>query len=116
MRVRVWLLAMAAFSEAAAQSPGRAGTLRGTVLDASGAPAPGAVVQLSNPITRFAAQTRSGPDGAYLVEGIPANMYRLRVSLPGFQVYGADVSIRSAAPLRVDVTLDLAGQQTSVTV
>src|SRR4051794_12226471 len=116
MRVRVWWLAVVCVGQAAAQSPGGAGTLRGTVRDGSGSPAPSAVVQLSNAITGFAAQTRSGPDGVYSLERLPPNSYRLRVSLPGFQAYASDIVIRNAAPIRVDVSLEIAGQQTSVTV
>src|SRR3954453_7053462 len=116
MRVRVWMLAAVCAAEAAAQSLGGAGTVRGAVRDASGSPAPEAVLRLSNPITGFSAQTRSGPDGAYSIEGIPPNTYQLRVSLPGFQVYTANVTIRSSVPMRLDIPLEIAGQQTSVTV
>src|SRR5213592_4337516 len=99
MRVRVWLAAVFWVSQAAAQSLGGAGTLRGTVRDASGAPAPGAIVEISNAVTGYSVQTVSGADGAYLVGSIPPNTYRVRVFLPGFQVYAVDVRIRSAVPV-----------------
>src|SRR5690242_1620454 len=110
------IVGMLCVVDAAAQSLGGAGTLRGTVRDTSGSPAPAAVVQLSNAATGFSVQTRSAPDGAYALESIPPNTYRLRVSLPGFQAYAADLAIRSAVAVRLDVRLDIAGQQTSLTV
>src|SRR4051812_27844922 len=113
MRVRVMWCVVLCLSQAAAQSLGGVGTLRGTVRDASGAPAPGAAIQLSNALTGFSIQTRSASDGGYSLEGIPPNSYRLRVSLPGFQVYASDVAIRSAVPLRLDIPLVVADQQTS---
>ena len=85
-----------------ARRVGRAGSRRGGAL--------------SNAITGYSFQTRSGSDGGYAIESIPPNTYRLRVSLPGFRVYGIDVAIRSAVPVRLDVPLEIAGQQTSVTV
>ncbi len=111
--IALFLLSAAA---AAAQSLGGAGTIRGIVRDASRAPAPSAAVQLSNSITGFSRQTISGADGVYSVEGIPPNTYRLRVSLPGFQLYAAEVVVRTSVPIRRDVQLEVAGPQTSVTV
>src|SRR6266700_3538103 len=48
-----------------AQPLGGAGTLKGSVRDASGAPAPSAEVELSNPIAGYSRRSRTGPDGAF---------------------------------------------------
>ena len=87
---------------AAAQSLGGAGTLKGTVRDASGAPVPSAVVELSNPITGYSLQSLSGPDGALVINSIPPNTYRLRVTLVGFQPHSAEITIRTVYPIELE--------------
>src|SRR4051812_22446811 len=87
------------FARASAQSLGGAGTLKGTVSDASGAPAPSVAIELSNPVLSYARRTRTGPDGAFLINSIPPNTYRLRVALPGFQPYDARITIRTGVPI-----------------
>ena len=103
-------------TEGAAQSLGGAGTLRGIVRDATDAPVPSATVELSNPVTSFSRQTKTGSDGAFAISGIPPNNYRLLVSLAGFQTVTKNVAIQTAIPMDLEVRLEVAGQQTSVTV
>ncbi len=110
-----WFI-LAGSTQAAGQSLGGAGTLRGMVRDATGAPVPAAEVELSNPVSGFSRETRSGSDGAFAINGIPPDSYRLLVSLAGFQTFAANVAIRSAIPMERDVRLEVAGQQASVTV
>jgi hypothetical protein len=114
--MRLSLIIVLGVSEAAAQSLGGAGTLKGTVWDASGLPAPNAVVRLSSAITGYSAESRSGTDGAFLIGNIPPNTYRLRVMLPGFQPYRTEVIIRSGVPIQLPVRLEVAAGQTTVTV
>ncbi|MCU1338748.1 MAG: TonB-dependent receptor [Bryobacterales bacterium] len=83
---------------AAAQSLGGAGTLRGIVSDPAGASIPSAQVELSNPVTGFSQETQAQPNGAFAINNIPPNRYRLRVSLSGFQPFNASVLIRTAVP------------------
>ncbi len=99
-----------------AQSLGGAGTLRGTVRDASDAVIPGATAVLSNPLTGFSRETQTGSDGAFTINGIPLNSYRLEVSVAGFQQAVVAVAIRTGIPLEVNVRLELASQQSSVVV
>jgi hypothetical protein len=101
---------------AAAQSLGGAGTLRGIVSDPADAPIPSALVELSNPVTGFSRQTQTQPNGAFAINNIPPNRYRLRVSLSGFEQYSASIEIRTAVPIDLLVRLEIARQQTSVTV
>lgn len=116
---RTWTVEFAFLSiclPAAAQSLGGAGTLRGVVTDPAGAPVSSALVELSNPVTGFSRETQTQPDGAFAINNIPPNGYGLRVSLSGFTQYGASVEIRTAVPVDVLVRLEIATQQTSVTV
>ena len=103
------------FSKAEAQSLG-AGTLRGTVTDATTAPIPLADVELSNPLTGYSRQARTGPDGGFVISNIPPNKYTLEVSFAGFQTSRTQVTVQTAVPLALAIQLDLAGQQESVTV
>jgi hypothetical protein len=100
---------------AAAQSFG-AGTLKGTVTDASNAPIASAEVELKNLITGYAWHSRTGNDGSFAFYNIPPNRYRIEVSLAGFQTSRTDVDIHTAVPLSVTIRLEVAGRQESVTV
>ena len=110
------LVAWLSWASANAQSLGGAGTLRGTVRDASDAVIPGASVVLSNPLTGFSRETRTGNDGVFTINGIPPNSYRLEVAAAGFQANTVAVAIRTGIPLEVKVRVELASQQSSVVV
>ena len=110
------LVAWLSWGLANAQSLGGAGTLRGTVRDASDAVVPGATVVLSNTLTGFSRETQSGTDGVFTINGIPPNSYRLVVSLAGFQPTSVAVTIRTGIPMEVNLRLELASQQSSVVV
>ncbi len=110
-----WFLSFSC-TEAGGQSLGGAGTLRGVVRDATNAPVPSATVGLTNPVTGFSRETKTGPDGAFAMNGIPQNTYRLLVSLAGFQTLSKNVVIRTSIPMDLEIRLEVAGQQTSVTV
>src|SRR5262245_3715422 len=93
-----------------------AGTIKGMVADPSNAPIASAEVVLSNPITGSTRQARAGNDGSFVIPNIPPNRYRLQVSFAGFQTHRKDVSVQNAVPVTMTIRLELAGQQTSVTV
>ncbi len=114
--MRGFALILFGISSSAAQSLGGAGTLKGSVKDASGLPAPNAIVGLSSALTGFTAQTRSGADGVFVIGSIPPNTYRLRVLLAGFQPYNTDVTIRTGVPIQLPIRLEVAAGQTTVTV
>ena len=114
--MRLFLLILFGISETSAQSLGGAGTLKGTVRDASGLPAPNAIVRLSSAITGYSAQGRSGTDGAFVIGSIPPNTYSLRVLLVGFQPYNTEVTIRTGVPIQLPIRLEVAAGQTTVTV
>src|SRR4030095_3494833 len=92
-------------------------TIAGVVLDPRGQPAQGARVWIprtrrsATPSNRIAveepeavASARRGPDGGFVLEGLPAGDVEVRASLDGF----ADGAVRAAADAK-DVKVSLAG-------
>lgn len=78
----------------------RVGTLRGTVLDPTGAAVSGAMVRLSNRTTGFQRQTSTGPGGGFHFHNLPFDPYLLRVEAAGFQPWNGPVRVRSNLPVR----------------
>lgn len=83
------------------------GILRGVALDASGAPAPSARIEISGRSTRYSARTRSGVDGVFTILNVPAGSYIARVMLPGFAARDVEVTVRQGVRSGVSVRLDL---------
>ncbi|MBV9507727.1 MAG: TonB-dependent receptor [Acidobacteriia bacterium] len=98
------------------QSLGNAGTITGTVADASGGAVPKAAITLHNPLTNYTQRATSQPDGSFRLVNIPPNPYHMEVTAPGFAAFVQDVDIRSSLPVQVKATLAVAGSQQSITV
>ena len=111
----LWVLVFGG-AEAAGQSLGGAGTLKGIVMDSTAATLPSARVELSNPVSGFSRRTLAGPDGVFVIHNIPPNSYRLRISFSGFEPYDNELAIRTIVPIDVSIRLTVAGRQTSVKV
>ena len=62
-------------------------SLRGTVIDPSGAAVLGATVILTNNESKIERKTSTIEDGVYQFAFIPPGTYALSVSAPGFQTY-----------------------------
>jgi hypothetical protein len=110
------ILVLVLFTRLAKTEPLDNGLLKGTVTDPSNAPAASAKVELKSPISGYSRQAWTGIDGGFAIYGLPPNQYRLTVSLPGFQTYGASLDIRAAQPVSLEIKLELAGQHASVNV
>lgn len=93
-----------------------AGTVRGTVTDATGGTLSSAALELSNAITGFKRQTTSGPDGSFAIEDIPQNTYQLYVWRRGFRDNARTIAVRTSVPVEVRIQLAVADQQITVTV
>src|SRR2546423_397956 len=68
---------------AIAQSLG-AGTIEGTVTDATGAVVPGASATIENRVTGYKRTTNTDVNGVFRFDNIPLNNYVLTVSAQGF--------------------------------
>jgi hypothetical protein len=99
-------------SRVAAQS---AGSLRGQVLDPSGAVVPGAAVTLTQGPTVLSVQ--SGNDGVYVFKTVPAGSYTLTVAAKGFALFSkTSVVIAAGQARQLNASLAIAVQQQDVTV
>jgi hypothetical protein len=110
------LLALACAVPLFSQSLGNAGTLEGTVVDASGFAMPRAQVLLQNPISGYKQAQVTGADGSFRLVNIPPNQYHFAVSAEGFNPFTQDVSVRNAVPISLKVSMSVAGSKTVVNV
>ncbi len=95
---------------------GNSGTVRGSILDPSGAAIPGATIEIQNPISGYDKSVRSNAQGSFELDNIPFNNYHLSASAPGFQGSEQDVNVRSAIPLDVKISVKLGTANQTVTV
>jgi hypothetical protein len=92
------------------------GTVRGVVLDPSGAVVKGATVEIHNPVTQYARALQTDNQGTFEFTKVPYNPYHLALTASGFEIYQQDVEVRSAVPIDLKVTLKIGTATTSVTV
>jgi Carboxypeptidase regulatory-like domain len=111
MLVFCWALGFHAY----AQSGGSA-SISGTALDPSGAVVPNATVEIHNPVSAFDRSTTTDSAGKFSFPNVPFNPYHLSVMGAGFASYTQDVEVRSAVPLALKISLQVAGSSDSVTV
>ena len=92
------------------------GVITGTVRDASGGAVPGAVVRIVNEQTRGAVDTVTDEQGVYRREALPAGVYRLEISLSGFETAVRQVSVAGGENAALELTLTPARLAEGVTV
>jgi hypothetical protein len=92
------------------------GTIRGTVLDPSGAAIVGGTVQILNPVSHYSQSATTGTDGSFQLQNVPFNNYHTTVNAPGFQTTTQDIDVRSTVPLDLKINLNIGAATTSVNV
>jgi hypothetical protein len=93
-----------------------AGTVAGTVADPSGAAIPGANVTIRNPVSNYQQAASTDQNGAFRFVNVPLNNYHLLVQAPGFANSERDVPVRTNVPVNLNISLAVAGAQTSIDV
>ena len=98
--------------------------IHGTILDASGAAVPGAVVKATRTDTGLSRTAASGADGGYVLTSLPLGPYRLEVTKQGFSTVAQtgivlEVGSDAAIPISLKVgavteTVEVAGATTQV--
>ena len=112
----VVVFVIGALMPAAGQSLGNAGTIKGTVLDPTGAVVAGASITATNPVTGYSQQASSGSDGSFVLSNLPPNPYHLEVMAEGFAAFTQDVVVRGSLPVQVTATLAVGESTTTVKV
>jgi hypothetical protein len=98
------------------QTAGTAGTVSGTVVDATGAVIPNATVTLASVISGFSKTVTSDPQGNWVISNIPLNTYRLTVTAQSMAPSTETVTVRSFVPMALPTTLQAATFSTAITV
>lgn len=93
------------------------GTIRGAVIDTSGAVFPDVAVRITNLETNIALKVTSNEVGNYQAPNLVPGRYRVEAEKPGFKKFVADnVELVAMADRRVDVRLEVGALTESVTV
>jgi hypothetical protein len=92
------------------------GTIEGVVKDPSGAAVASAKVEISYSVSGFYREAVTGTDGSFKITNTPFNTYHTVVTAAGFAPYTQDVDVRSAVPTKIEISLKLSTEVTSVTV
>jgi Carboxypeptidase regulatory-like domain/TonB-dependent Receptor Plug Domain len=99
-----------------AQSGGSSGAINGTVLDPTGAVVSNATIEIQDPVSHFDRSTTTDQSGNFSIPNVPFNPYHMTVKAEGFAPTAKDVEVRSVVPVSVNVSLQVLGSTTSVTV
>jgi hypothetical protein len=115
VRLLAVCLSCAAFGYGQSISAG-SGTVRGSVLDPSGAAVAEATVEIQNPVSHYRQSARTDARGGFEFDNIPYNNYHASAVAAGFEGSEEDLNVRSPAPVELKFTLKLGAEKTSVTV
>jgi hypothetical protein len=100
----------------AQSSSGTAGTVRGWILDPSGAAIVGAAVEIQNPVSHYSRSAMTDSAGKFEFDNLPFNPYRVNAKAPSFQATEQDVDVRSPIPMEIKITLQIGTAAQSVAV
>jgi hypothetical protein len=112
----VLLLCVAGRAGAAAQETINQATIGGRVLDAQGAPVPGALVTVRHTDTNVGADATTDASGRFRFPYLRIGPYELRARLEGFREYARALTLDAGSAFDLSITLEVAGLDTSVTV
>ncbi|HWF03462.1 MAG TPA: TonB-dependent receptor, partial [Candidatus Angelobacter sp.] len=102
--------------QASAQSSSSSGVIQGVVTDSTNAVVPGAKVEIHNPVSGYSRTVTTDAAGRFSLPNLPFNPYHLTVTVKGFAPHVQDVDVRSVVPVAVNIGLQVAGSNETVTV
>lgn len=109
--VGLLLMAMTAFAQT------DRGTITGAVADATGAVIPGATIEAKNLGSGQVYTAGSSETGNYTLSQLPAGIYEVAVTLPGFKRFvRPTVNVGVAQTVRVDAAMEVGANTESITV
>lgn len=92
------------------------GTVKGTVLDATGAAIPAAQVTLTNEQTNAARESQTTSVGVYEFPAVPIGPYKLTVQAQGFKRYEGTFSVQAGQTVAIDPALEVGTVDTVIEV
>jgi len=113
---RLLLLALVSFIALPAFAQSHRASVRGVVLDPSGAPIPQASVRITNDATGESRTVVGGPDGRFTAAVLPSGAYSLEVAQTGYARYATRFNLQVSQELWLDVSLALPRVGTEVLV
>jgi Carboxypeptidase regulatory-like domain/TonB-dependent Receptor Plug Domain len=111
-----WAVILLTAIEPVYPQSGNSGTIRGTVLDASGAAIKGAAATIENPVSHYVRSVTTDDQGKFVFDNVPYNNYHLTVSAPNFAASTQELEVRAPVPVDVPTTLQISGGATTITV
>ena len=91
--------------------------IRGTIVDATGAPVPGAQITLTQTATGAVRTATTGTDGAYSLPDLPIGPYQLAVTKTGFSKYVQNgIVLQVGVNPTINVSLQVGSMTQEVTV
>jgi len=113
LRVKIALLIAVSLAAIVPLYGQNRGSITGTVRDATGAVLPGADVAVSDVGTGVTLKTSTNSGGDYLVAGLPAATYNVKITASGFKAFeAAGIVLPVGEKMRLDASLEV-GQITS---
>lgn len=117
MRMKVHVVFLFLFISATVWSQTDRGSIRGVVLDQTGAAVPNVVISATNVATGIAATTTSTTAGAYNFPALQSGVYRINVQHPGFKnLVHSQIDVAAASVIGLDLSLEVGDVGQTVTV
>jgi len=107
---------MAIFSALDVCAQSAVGSVRGTVLDSSGAVVPNVPITLTNTATGVPLQTQSNDAGIYVFPSVIPGAYKIEAQSTGMAKFEATLTVQTANSSTIDIHLSPVGTATTVTV
>ncbi|HAF12834.1 MAG TPA: hypothetical protein DCK99_03860 [Blastocatellia bacterium] len=99
------------------EDSGGAGSLTGTITDASGGVIPGAAVTIMNDSTQQSFEVTTDSQGLYRAQNLPAGVYTINVSVTGFKKFtGTNLNVRPGTRSKYNPHLEAGSISEVVTV
>jgi hypothetical protein len=95
---------------------GNAGTVSGTITDATGAAIPNATVTIANPVSGLSRTTTTDAAGHYTFPNLPYNRYHLQANAAGFALATSDAEVRNGNANIIDLKMNIGAASQEVTV
>ncbi len=93
------------------------GAITGTITDSAGAVIPAAAITAKNSTTGALYEAESTETGNYTLARLPAGIYELSISVPGFKHFvQTGIKVLAAQTLSIDIQLEVASISETITV